>query len=213
MLPKARPLSSGLVFMFEGIDGAGKTTQLEHIRKTLEKAGWPVEQTRNLGGTPIGEALRKVMLSPLKRPVMTDFYISLAIQAPLLDLIDAARAEGKIVLMDRGPLSLAAYQVYGGGIDESVAMRQVEASMARIKPDAVFLYDIDPRTAMERKRHDSGKPDYFESKPRDYFRKVSEGYHDLAGRYSAAVIDAAQPVDDIYEKTLAIISRMLDAKA
>lgn len=198
--------------MFEGSDGVGKTTQIELTQKALEAAGWPVLSTRNLGGTPIGEALREVLLSPVERPAMTDFYVSLAIQEPLLDLIDATRKEGKIVLMDRGPLSLAAYQVFGAGVDETTGWRHVEAGMDRIRPEAVILYDMDVQQAMERKRQ-RASADYFESKPADYFQRVAEGYRTAAGRYDATVIDAAQSAEVIQEQTIAIISGLLATEA
>ncbi len=209
MLPRARQLPDGLVIMFEGIDGTGKTTQLNLAKEALEKAGWPVLATRNLGGTPIGEALRDVIMSPLERPPMTDFYTSLAIQEPLLDLIDTARSQGKIILMDRGPLSLAAYQIYGAGVDESIGWQHVGNGMDRIKPDAVILYDMDPGPALERNRKHPEKASYFESKPPEYFQKVAEGFRAAGTRYSVTAIDAAQSIDDVQMQTLAAISGLL----
>lgn len=214
MIPNARPLEGGLVIMFDGIDGVGKTTQLDLARETLEAAGWPVLCTRNLGGTPIGEALREVMLSPLERPAMTDFYLSLAIQEPLLELIDAARGEGRIILMDRGPLSLAAYQIYGTGIDESIGWRHVQDGMNRLKPEAVILYDTDTETAVGRSRKRSDKTDYFEDKSPAYFQKVADGYRTAAKRYPAvSAIDASQSIPAVHEKTMAVITGLLSAKA
>lgn len=208
MIPRAHPLSGGLVIMLEGIDGVGKTTQLELIKRALEDAGWPVMATRNLGGTPIGEALRDVILSPVKRPPMTDFYVSLAIQEPLLDLIDSARAEGKIVLMDRGPLSLAAYQIYGSEIPESVGWQYVKTGMERIRPEAVILYDTDVKTAS--KRLSTAKSDYFESKSPQYFERVAEGYREVARRFdTVTVIDASQDIKAIHDQTSAAITRLL----
>lgn len=196
--------------MFEGIDGVGKTTQLDQAREALEAAGWPVIATRNLGGTPIGEALREVIKSPIERPPMTDFYTSLAIQEPLLDIVDAARAEGKIVLMDRGPLSLAAYQIFGTGVDEPLGWQHVDAGMSRLKPESVILYDTDIQTALERRRKNPGKTDYFESKSSDYFQKVAHGYQVAARRYPVVTtIDAAQPINAIHEETMAVISKLL----
>lgn len=208
MIPEAHPLPNGLVIMFEGIDGTGKTTQLNLAQEALTKAGWQVLSTRNLGGTPIGEALRDVLLSKLERPALTDFYTSLAIQEPLLDLIDKARQDGKIILMDRGPLSLAAYQIYGAGIDAAMASPHVEAGMSRIRPEATILYDTDVRTAMDRKRQ-GAEPDYFESKSPDYFQKVADGYRESIAKYPAAVIDAGQSIGDIQEQTLAVITKTL----
>jgi dTMP kinase len=197
--------------MFEGIDGVGKTTQLNLAQKALEDAGWPVLSTRNLGGTPIGEALRKVIKSPLERPPMTDFYVSLAIQEPLFKVIDTARKEGKIILMDRGPLSFAAYQIYGSDILEGVGWQHVAAGMERLNPEAVILYDTtDIQAALQRKS--SVKPDYFESKPADYFHRVAEGYRKAAERFPmVTTIDAMKPIDIVTEQTLAVISKLLAA--
>ncbi len=196
--------------MFEGIDGAGKTTQLQMALEALEADDWPVFPTRNMGGTPIGEALRAVILSDLERPPLTDFYASLAIQEPLIAVINQAREEDKIVLMDRGPLSLAAYQIYGGGIDASLGWRHVESGMDRIKPDRVILYDADPDIALARVRNPSKQSDYFESKPLDYFRRVAEGFKEAAERYGGVVtLDAAQPIAAVHELTMSAINELL----
>jgi dTMP kinase len=206
MARKTKRIEGGRVIIFEGIDGTGKTTQLELARKELERAGWSVMTTRNLGGTPIGEELRKAMLSRLERPALTDFYVSLAIQEPLLDVIGRARQEGKVVLMDRGPLSLAAYQIYGAGIDEELGWKHVGNGMDRIKPEAVILYDADPRTALG--RLSGSKADYFESKPLDYFDKVAQGFRDAVKRYDAVSIDASLPVDVVHERTMSVIQHL-----
>lgn len=200
--------------MFEGIDGAGKTTQLELVQEALEADGWPVFTTRNMGGTPIGEALRKVILSDLERPPLTDFYASLAIQEPLIAVINQARKDGKVILMDRGPLSLAAYQIYGGGIDAALGWRHVESGMERIKPDGIILYDIDPGAALARVRNPSKQSDYFESKPLDYFQNVADGFKEAAGRYGGvATIDAAQPIAEVHERTMAVVEDLLKNRA
>lgn len=212
MIPRARPLPNGLVVMFEGIDGAGKTTQVQRAQAALEQAGWPVLCTRNLGGTPVGEALREVLLSGVSRPALTDFYVSLAIQAPLLELVDQARKDGKVVLMDRGPLSLGAYQIYGAGIDPELGWRHVADGMDHIKPDGIIFYDSDVQTAMDRKRNQTAKPDYFESKSPEYFQNVRNGYHEAIQRYPATVIDAAGSVETVEAQTLAALAKLLADK-
>jgi dTMP kinase len=214
MEKNTKTVPGGLVIMFEGIDGVGKTTQLELVQEALEADGWPVFPTRNMGGTPIGEAFRTVLLSDLERPPLTDFYASLAIQEPLIAVINQARKQGKIVLMDRGPLSLAAYQIYGGGIDASLGWRHVESGMDRIKPDRVILYDIDPNTALARVRNPSKQSDYFESKPLDYFQDVADGFKAAAERYGGVVsIDAAQPIAQVHERTMAVVNELLNSRA
>lgn len=207
---ETKTIKGGLVVIFDGSDGVGKTTQLELARAELEKDGWSVMATRNMGGTPIGEALREVIKSPLDRPPMTDFYISLAVQEPLLDVIDKARAEGRIILMDRSPLSLAAYQIYGSGVDAGLGWRHVDAAMRRIGPDAVILYDMDPQEALSRVREaGQGAADYFENKPSDYFEKVAEGFDAAAERYPATRVDAAESIASVHEKTMAAIRPLL----
>lgn len=203
-------LHGGLVVLFEGLDGSGKTTQLTMARQALETAGWPVMATRNLGGTPIGEALREVMLSPTERPPMTDLYTSLAIQEALLEEIDAARVTGKIILVDRGPLSLAAYQLYGRGIGES-AWHYVEEGMTRFHPEATILYETDTAAALARARHIGGS-DYFESKPLSYFDEVARGYTQAKSRFTVNTLDAGQPIRDIHVQTMEIIENALTQK-
>ena len=71
-----KTMEGGLVVAFEGPDGVGKSTQLALASEELVENGWAVHATRNLGGTPIGEDLRKVMLSEHERPAETDFHLS-----------------------------------------------------------------------------------------------------------------------------------------
>lgn len=113
MQPTPRPLTDGLLVIFEGIDGSGKTTQAKLAQDALQTAGWSsLYPSRNLGGTPIGEALRKVIKSPLERPNTTNLYISVAIQEALIKVIQSERTKGSFILMDRGPISLAAYRIW-----------------------------------------------------------------------------------------------------
>lgn len=199
--------------MFEGIDGVGKTTQLAWVEAALKHEGWDVMDTRNLGGTPIGEELRKVMKLSLERPPTTDLYISLAIQEPLLDLIDEERKKGTIILMDRGPLSLAAYQMYGAGLDEKLVWPHVTAAMERIRPEAVLLYEAGPEVALGRITEEAKKSDYFESKPLEYFQRVAEGYKKAAAHYpQVTTISATGPIAAVNNHTMGVVSPLLGMK-
>src|ERR1039458_4190816 len=119
MNPPDHHISGGFLIIFDGIDGVGKTTQLNLADQSLKAEGWPVSISRNLGGSPIGEALREVLLKPIDRPPTTDLHVSVAIQEALVPAIVTERQAGRLILMDRGPLSLAAYQIYGSGVDEA----------------------------------------------------------------------------------------------
>src|SRR6478609_9484651 len=108
----------GKVIMFDGPDGVGKTTQFELAAEALEKQGHKVYKTHILGGTDIGEALRSVMFSTAERPAMTNMHLALAIYYALAAEVEQKRTQGYTVLIDRSPLSLIAFQVYGDGLDE-----------------------------------------------------------------------------------------------
>jgi dTMP kinase len=207
-----QPVPDGLIVMFEGLDGVGKSTQLKLAAEKLKSEGWPVHTTRNLGGTPIGEALRDAMLAKLPRPAATDFYVSIAIQEALIEELNTERAAGKIVLIDRGPLSLAAYQIYGSGFDEATGWRAVDDGMQSIHPEVIMWYKGDIKTAMQRAQHESGTPDYFESKPVDFFKKVAKGYEIASERYPVRVIAADRSVEAIQEDTMDSIYRAIKSK-
>ena len=207
-----RQLAGGRLIIFEGIDGVGKTTQIELIRKLLIEQGWPVEVKRNLGGTPIGEALREVIKSPLRRPGLTNLYISAAIQEALVEAIQKDRSEGKLILMDRGPISLAAYAVYGDGLAETDGWPYVERGMQQLKPDLTIIYKADIDTALQHARQKSDHADYFESQPRDYFERVAEGYVQAAERYpDSVVINANQNIEAVQAETMQNIKRILES--
>lgn len=214
MSVKSKTLKDGLVVVFEGIDGSGKTTQLELAQKALLAQDWPVYATRNLGGTPIGEELRKVILLPIKRPSSTNLYISVAVQEALAEAIGQERAKNNLVLLDRGPLSLAAYEIYGGGLDESLGWQHVKTGMAKLNPELTILYDADIRTAIGRARQKNAKTDYFESQADSYFERVAKGYQTAAKRYpdSVVVIDANQSIEAVHQQTMDAIQRALAKK-
>jgi len=212
MTVQPQKLPDGLIVMFEGLDGVGKSTQLKLAAAELAKAGWPVETTRNLGGTPIGEALREAMLSKLARPAATDFYISIAIQEALIEELDSLRAQGKIVLIDRGPLSLAAYQIYGSGFDEATGWRAVDDGMQSIRPELVIGYKGNVDTAIKRAHQASAEPDYFESKPAAFFKRVQHGYDLASDRYPVRVLDAEQSIEAVHTATMELVYGAIDSK-
>ncbi len=208
------PLKDGLLVVFEGIDGVGKSTQLALARDVLQAEKWAVHTTRNLGGTPIGEALRAVMLSQTERPTETNLYIALAIQEALLKAIEKERSGGKIILMDRGPLSLAAYEIYGSGLNKSLGWRYVESAMLELQPDITIIYTTDVKMALKRARQKARAEDYFESKPLPYFERVATGYTIAAKRYRShsLIIDASQTIEAVHTHTMRAIRKALFEK-
>jgi len=208
-----QPSKGGLLIVFDGIDGAGKTTQLQLAQEALKSEGWPVYTTRNLGGTPIGEELRKIIKSPLERPESTNVYIAVAIQEALIEAIQAEKAKGQLILEDRGPLALAAYELYGSGLDKSLVWPHVERGMVELKPKLTIIYDVDVNAGLQRAKQKSAqaRADYFESKPHDYFERVAKGYQLMAKQCgdAAVVIDANQPIEAVRRATMRAIRRAL----
>lgn len=209
--PKTVP--GGLVVFFEGIDGVGKTTQLENAAESLQGEGWLVRTTRGHGGTPIGEELRKVSFMPLERSPNTNLFLSMAIHNELGEQVKKWRQEGAITLIDRGPLSMAAYQIYADGCDPQLGWREVTMDIARFQPELMILYTAALDVALDRARSRNAKTDYFESKPRDYFAKVEAGFMETSQRYDVTEIDADRPVEAVQVDTMAAIRNALNARS
>lgn len=209
-----KTVPGGLVVFFEGIDGVGKTTQLELVAKELRNEGWGVQTARGHGGTPIGEKLREVSLSDTPRPVETDLYMSLGMHKALAYEVDTFRARGQIVLIDRGPLSIAGYQMYGDGLDFELGWKALAEDLGSFLPELNILYTAAVPVARQRilQRADTKKSDYFESRPNGFFDAVQQGYMEAASRFETTIIDAEQPLDDVHGQTMATITKVINNK-
>lgn len=202
-------IKGGRLVVFEGIDGVGKTTQLKLAEDRLTQQGYSVYATRNLGGSLIGEELRQIMLKPVERPPLSDLYISMAIQAALTEVIDGKRAENNIILLDRGPITMAAYHAYGGGLDKDMCWQYADIGMEALKPELVLYFTADLDTAIKRARLVSGKADYFESKPRTFFENVLSGYEEGRERYGMVEVDANKTIESVNSFVMAEITSIL----
>jgi dTMP kinase len=208
-MDKQQTIAGGLLIVFEGMDGVGKTTQLQLAEERLRARNMAVTTRRSPGGTPIGEALREVLLQSTDRPPMTDLYIALAIQEALDESIAQARKAGSIILLDRSPLSIAAYQIYGSGIDEALGWKYIDQYMERLHPDLVIVYSCAPEEALKRAQQKSPTGDYFENMPSSYFASVAKGYEAALTHYPALTIDASQPIAAVHTQTMEHIEKLL----
>lgn len=171
--------TSGFIIAIDGPDGVGKTTQAELLGKYLKSMGRSFHYTRASGGTPIGEELRKASLSHHPRPVETDLYISLAMHTALGYDLQKRKSRGEIVIVDRSPLAIVAYQVYGNQLKPASEGFEACEKMLRLwKLDALFILQA-PQNILDERRHKRDKPtDYFEQQPADYHHRVQTGYND-----------------------------------
>ena len=192
---------SGRFITIEGIEGVGKTTNIEFIHSLLKGVGRDVVLTREPGGTPIGEDVRGLLLGH-KHDGMSDdteLLLMFAARAEHLDkVIRPALAEGKDVLCDRFTDATYAYQGGGRGIAvEHIAVLE-NWVQGELRPDLTLLLDVPVAVGLERAGKRSA-PDRFEKEKHDFFERVREMYLQRAKaepkRYR--IIDASQPLDDV----------------
>lgn len=169
-------LGHGLLFSFEGIDGVGKSTQAEKVYRWLSEMGYPAVLLREPGGTPLGEALREVVLHRVDaQSPWAEFFLFAAARAELTEtVIRPGLEQGRIVLMDRFIDSSVAYQGYGRGLDPQAITQVNTWSTGLLVPDLTFWLKGAPfRT---------GIGDRIENRHPSFFERVAEGYEQLARR-------------------------------
>ena len=179
---------SGSFITFEGIEGCGKSTQIERLAKRLAKLGRDVVQLREPGGTAIGEAIRETVKHPPgDAPITPDTELLLmnASRAQLVQQkIRPALDEGKVVLCDRFFDSSLAYQGYGRGIDLARVSTAIELAVGETKPDITLLLDISLDVSAERaaqRQSATGESiDQFDRSGDPFFQRVHDGFHALA---------------------------------
>jgi len=180
-----------LFITFEGIEGAGKTTQALRLRDWLEKAkGRSVLFTREPGGTPAGDRIRDILLRPdLTLQPETELFLLLASRRELCrNVIQPALDRGEIVIADRFGDSSVAYQGAGRGLRMETVRELVRVATGGLEPDLTILLDIEPRLGLERclkvekSEKLGGDRDRMESESLEFFEKVRAGYLDIAGK-------------------------------
>jgi dTMP kinase len=204
----------GLFVTFEGIDGCGKSTQVAEARRQLEQKGVPVLVTREPGGAPISEAIRRILLSPdngeMCDPCEVLLYLASRAQH-CSEKIAPSLARGKVVLCDRFQDATLAYQGFGRGFPLDVLGRMNEFATAGVAPALTFVFDIDVETSIARLKK-AGKPaDRLEASGRDFYEKVREGYLTLASSHPdrIVVLPGTAPVDDLARSVMEkIMSRL-----
>ena len=198
---------------FEGLDGSGKTTQIERLHARLDAAGRRVVRVREPGGTPTSEAIRALLLDPaLAVDPRAELLLFSAARAQLCEaVIRPALEAGAVVLADRFFDSTTAYQ--GGG--RGVAPEDwLEAAFhpfvtGRLAPDRTYLFRLDPAAAAARRADRDA--DRMEAAGLAFFRRVDEAYDRLAARHPerVVVLDAAADRDGLERRIWADLAPRL----
>jgi dTMP kinase len=188
----------GLFITVEGIDGAGKTTQLTSLAAFFHARGHAVVTTREPGGTPLGEALRGLLLHPEQamHAETEALLVFAARREHLARVILPALAEGKVVLCDRFTDATYAYQGYGRGVEQGRLQILEEWVQGTLQPDLTILFDVP--VELGRERAGGREADRFESERGEFFERVRQGYLQRARENPTRfrVIDAsASPIE------------------
>jgi dTMP kinase len=193
---------AGRFITFEGIEGVGKSTQVQLAADYLRGRSVDVVVTREPGGTPLAEAIRRLVLEPQGEAVdaVSELLLMFASRAVHLgNLVEPALARGAWVLCDRFTDATEAYQGGGRGVPlEHVRTLERIAQRGR-RPDLTLLLDLPVGLAMERSRRRGGQNDRFESEQSAFFERVRAGYLAILQREPARVrrIDASGSVDAV----------------
>lgn len=165
----------GRFITFEGIDGAGKSTQIDVIEETLRARGLEVIRTREPGGTPLGEVIRKELLTVSMDP-STETLLFFASRAEhIAKVIRPAIERGAWVLSDRFTDATYAYQVGGRGFPAYKVEELERWTQGDLQPDRTVLFDIEPEVAAERVAR-ARNLDRFEKENLDFFKRVRQAY-------------------------------------
>lgn len=175
-------MRKGLFIVLEGVEGAGKSTQARLLSGWFEGLGLPYTLAREPGGTPVGEAIRRVVLDrgELTMPPETELFLILGARAAFVRaVVQPALDDGQVVLADRFDLSTFAYQGYGRGLDLEQVRRANEMATGGLRPDLYLVLDLPVEAGLERKGA-IGAGDRIEREGVSFLSRVREGYRTLA---------------------------------
>ncbi|HEX9775551.1 MAG TPA: dTMP kinase [Actinomycetota bacterium] len=192
----------GLFIAFEGVEGAGKSTQMRKLQEWLRANGHDVVVTREPGGTPIAERVRHILLDPGNREMdaKTEALLYAAGRAQhVADTIRPALERDAIVLCDRYVDSSLAYQGFARGLGEADVLNLSAWATDELLPDVVVLLHLDPEAGLART---AGDPDRIEQEDVSFHRTVGEAYLKLARQYPSrfTIVDASGDLDAVQQQ-------------
>ena len=209
----------GVFITLEGIDGAGKSTQIELVRSALQQDGYDVRSTREPGGTVTGEAVREILLQSGASgagslETMTELLLVFAARAQhLREIVRPALARGQIVLCDRFTDATYAYQGGGGGIDAATIRALEDMVQGDLRPELTILLDVPVALGLSRTGR-RGVFDRFDKETSAFFELVRAAYLDIAKkeRERVRIVDASGPISEVGEVIVGILREALDVR-
>ncbi len=196
----------GLFIVFEGVEGAGKSSHARRLSERLDEAGIPCRLVREPGGTEAGERIRRIVLDPaLEISAEAELFLILAARAEFVRrVVRPALEAGEVVVADRYELSTFAYQGVGRGLGLETVRGLNRVATGGLRPDAVVLLAVDPEAGLRRK---SGEADRMERAGRPFHRRVARAYRELAeDDPDVLVVDSGRPVEAVEADILAALA-------
>jgi dTMP kinase len=198
----------------DGIDGTGKSTQIELLANWLREKGQTVVCCHDPGGTPLGDRLRELLLGHRSElSLMAEALLFMASRAELLErVIRPAFTAGSFVVSDRYLLANVVYQGHAGGLEPNQLWTIGRIAASGIEPDLVIVLDLPVDEAQARRGRD---PDRMESRQRDYHERVRQGFLAEAARQPERirVVSAAGSVDEVQARIRKEVDIVLAARS
>ena len=204
----------GFFITFEGIEGSGKTTQINFLADYLKEQGHDVLISREPGGTALGEKIRQLLLDPQydSMDYRTEILLYAADRAQhVKEKIKPALKQGKIVISDRFVDSNLAYQAVGRGLDYEMVYQINDWVIDSCWPDLTFILDIDIKEGLKRARALSSDSagDRLEREVDEFHQRVRDAYLEMAEKERFALVDAGGSKTEVQAEIKKIITRRL----
>ena len=194
----------GRFIVLEGADGVGKTTQVALLSAWMDALGVASLITREPGGTPVGEAIRSVVLhrADLDVPPESELLLILAARAAFVrQVVRPALESGTTVVADRFALSTLAYQGYGRGLELDRVRAGIDIATGGLRPDLYVLLDLPVEEASERRSRSAAAPDRIEREGAAFRRAVRDGYLALVeSEPDVELVDARGTPEEVHER-------------
>lgn len=203
-----------MFFSFDGVDGAGKSTQMERFCLWLRQQGRDFVTCRDPGSTQLGERLRSILLEKSTTPIdrRAEMLLYMASRAQLVEeVIRPALTAGKSVVCDRYLLANIVYQGHAGGLDPADIRKVGEVTVGGLMPDLTFVFDVPIELALTRMNREL---DRMESQGIDYLHRVRAGFLTEMATYPAriVVIDARGDMDSIQREVQKHANQLLSTE-
>jgi len=213
-------LSRGRLISFEGLDGAGKTTQMRLLEQWLQARNIAFIRTLEPGGTPLGSEIRRLVLNRPDLdivPLAESFLFQADRAQHFARLVIPALQEGKLVITDRCYDASIVYQGYARGVGVELVEQLSMLATQGIQPDLAILLDLDPSQVHSRTNTTSDQNgqreerNRFDMEAEAFHRRVREGFQMLVHKYPARikVVDASRTVEAIHEEIVGLVKEVL----